>query len=92
MSGGPQDTFVALHREKEDLVSTEDFNRTVLTDAIAEHLALRQRNAQLEQAMPLRDYLPNDYLRVEEPTNQGLVVPMRQWFDVDEGDALDWAA
>ena len=92
MSGGPQDTFVALHREKEDLVSTEDFNRTVLTDAIAEHLALRQRNAQLEQAMPLRDYLPNDYLRVDEPTHQGTVVPMRQWFDVDEGNALDWAA
>ena len=37
-------------------------------------------------------YLPNDYLRVDEPTNQGIVVPMRQWFDVDEGDALDWAA
>lgn len=73
-------------------MSTGEYNRTVLTDAIADHLALRQRNAQLEDAMPLRDYLPNDYLRVEEPTNQGLVVPMRQWFDVDEGDALDWAA
>lgn len=73
-------------------MSTEGFNRTVLTDAIAEHLALRQRNAQLEDAMPLRDYLPKDYLRVDEPTNQGVVVPMRQWFDLDEGDALDWAA
>ena len=47
-------------------MSTESFNHTVLTDAIAEH--------------------------VDEPTNQGNVVPMRQWFDLDEGDALDWAA
>ena len=73
-------------------MSTEDFNQTVRTDAIAEHLALRQRNAQLEQEMPLRDYLPNDYLRVDEPTNQGMATPIRQWFDLDEGDALDWAA
>ena len=50
-------------------MSTESFNHTVLTDAIAEH-----------------------YLRVDEPPNQGDVVPMRQWFDLDEGDALDWAA
>ena len=73
-------------------MSTEEHNRTVLTDAIAEHLALRQRNAELEQAMPLRDYLPKDSLRFEEPTNQGGAVPIRQWFDLDEGDALDWAA
>jgi hypothetical protein len=73
MPGDAQDTFVALSGEKEDLVSTEEHNRTVLTDAIAEHL-------------------PKDYLRFEEPTNQGGAVPIRQWFDLDEGDALDWAA
>ena len=73
-------------------MSSEHYVQTVFTDAIAQHLALRQQNAPLEEQMPLRDYLPNDYLRVDEPTNQGTVVPMRQWFDVDEGDALDWAA
>ncbi len=73
-------------------MSTEEHHRTVLTDAIAEHLALRQRNAELERAMPLRDYLPKEYLRVDEPTNQGGAIPIRQWFDVDEGNSLDWAA
>ncbi|MGI9116894.1 MAG: hypothetical protein ACR2JV_04575 [Gaiellales bacterium] len=73
-------------------MSTNEFNRTVLTDAIAEHLALRQRNAELEAEMPLRDYLPTDYLRLEEPTYQGDVAPARRWFDMDDGDALDWAA
>lgn len=71
---------------------SEESNRTVLTDAIAEHLELRRRNAALEASMPLRDYLPKDYLRVDEPTMSGSVTPIRQWFDVDDGGALDWAA
>ena len=70
----------------------EDRHQTALTEAIAEHLELRRRNAALEQSMPLRDYLPTDYLRVDEPTMSGSVTPIRQWFDVDDGGALDWAA
>jgi hypothetical protein len=71
---------------------SEETSRTFLTDAIAEHLALRQRNAALEDAMPLRDYLPSDYLRVDEPTMSGRVTPIRSWFDVEDDSALDWAA
>ena len=67
-------------------------SRNVLTDAIAAHLELRQRNAALEDAMPLRDYLPSDYVRVDEPTMNGRVTPIRQWFDVEDDGALGWAA
>jgi hypothetical protein len=42
--------------------------------------------------MPLRDYLPVDYLRVDEPTANHHHAPVRQWFQQDNGDALDWAA
>ncbi|MFM7247157.1 MAG: hypothetical protein ACKO2Y_06780 [Actinomycetota bacterium] len=73
-------------------MASEDYVRTVFTDAIAEHLALRQRNAGLEQAMPLRDYLPVNYVRVDEPTDPGRIPAIRQWFDVEEDGGLEWAA
>ena len=79
-------------REQEELVSSEHYVQTVFTDAIAHHLALRQQNAPLEEQMPLRDYLPVDYLRVDEPTANHHHAPVRQWFQQDNGDALDWAA
>ena len=62
---------------------SDGISREDLTAAIADHLALRQKNAALEGAMPLRDYLPSDYVRIEEPTNNGSVAPNRQWFDVE---------
>jgi len=71
---------------------SKEYVQTVFTDVIAEHLALRQKNAELESAMPLRDYLPVDYLRIDEPTGRYPQVPVRQWFQQDNGDALDWAA
>lgn len=71
---------------------SEEISRDDLTAAIADHLALRQQNAVLEAAMPLRDYLPRDYVRVEEPTQNGTVSPIRQWFDVEDDGGLDWAA
>ena len=71
---------------------SEEISRDDLTAAIADHLALRQRNAELEGAMPLRDYLPRDYVRVEEPTQNGTVSPIRQWFDLEDDGGLDWAA
>lgn len=73
-------------------MSSEENARTVFTDAIAEHLALRQRNAHLEEHMPLRDYLPTDYVRGVEPVADIAVPPARQWFDLDDDGALDWAA
>ena len=73
-------------------MASDENVRTVFTDAIAEHLALRQRNAALEDAMPLRDYLPVDYVRVDEPTNPGRLPAVRQWFDVEEDGGLEWAA
>ncbi|MCX6411736.1 MAG: hypothetical protein NTZ81_05205 [Actinobacteria bacterium] len=73
-------------------MSSEKYVQTVFTDAIAQHLALRQQNAPLEEQMPLRDYLPVDYLRVDEPTANHHHAPVRQWFQQDNGDALDWAA
>jgi hypothetical protein len=82
----------STHREQEDLVASDENVRTVFTDAIAEHLALRQRNAALEEAMPLRDYLPVDYVRVDEPTDPGRLPAVRQWFDVEEDGGLEWAA
>jgi hypothetical protein len=82
----------STHREQEDLVASDENVRTVFTDAIAEHLALRQRNAALEDAMPLRDYLPVDYVRVDEPTDPGRLPAVRQWFDVEEDGGLEWAA
>ena len=71
---------------------SEEISREDLTAAIADHLALRQKNAGLESAMPLRDYLPHDYVRVEEPTFNGTVAPIRQWFDLEDEGGLDWAA
>ena len=71
---------------------SEEISREDLTAAIADHLALRQKNAALEGAMPLRDYLPNDYVRIEEPTNNGAATPIRQWFDLEDDGGLDWAA
>ena len=62
---------------------SEGISQGDLTAAIADHLALRQRNAALEDVMPLRDYLPRDYVPVEEPTDNGVITPLRQWFDVD---------
>ena len=79
-------------REQEELVSSEKYVQTVFTDAIAQHLALRQQNAPLEEQMPLRDYLPVDYLRVDDPTTDHHRAPVRQWFQQDNGNALDWAA
>ncbi len=73
-------------------MASEENVRTVFTDAIAEHLMLRQRNAGLEDAMPLRDYLPVDYVRVDEPTDPGRLPAVRQWFDVEEDGGLEWAA
>lgn len=73
-------------------MASDENVRTVFTDAIAEHLALRQRNAALEDSMPLRDYLPVDYVRVDEPTNPGRLPVARQWFDVEEDGGLEWAA
>jgi hypothetical protein len=71
---------------------SDGISREDLTAAIADHLALRQRNAALEDAMPLRDYLPHDYVRVDEPTFSGNVAPIRQWFDLEDEGGLDWAA
>ena len=73
-------------------MASDENVRTVFTDAIAEHLALRQRNAALEDAMPLRDYLPVDYVRVDETTDPGRLPAVRQWFDVEEDGGLEWAA
>jgi hypothetical protein len=85
-------TFVVQVCEQEELVSSEEYVRTVFTDAIAEHLALRQKNAPLEPHMPLRDYLPKDYVRLVETPTVEVRSPTRQWFDLDDGSALDWAA
>lgn len=71
---------------------SEGIGREDLTAAIADHLALRQRNAALEDAMPLRDYLPRDYVPVEDPTDNEAAEPFRQWFDVEGDHGLDWAA
>jgi hypothetical protein len=35
-------------------------SRTIFTDVIEDHLALRARNAGLESAMPLANFLPAD--------------------------------
>ncbi len=73
-------------------MSSEQYVRTIFTDVIAEHLALRQQNAGLEPKMPLRDYLPTDYVRMAEATSTAVPPPARQWFDLDDDAALDWAA
>lgn len=73
-------------------MSSEEYAQTVFTDVIAEHLALRQRNAHLEEQMPLRDYLPTDYVRVVEPAAGTIPPQARQWFDLEDDGALDWAA
>jgi len=78
--------------EQEERVSSEEYVRTVFTDAIADHLALRQKNAPLEQHMPLRDYLPTGYVRMDEVASTAVPPPARQWFDLDDDSALDWAA
>ena len=69
-------------------------NLTALNKAqLVEQLtAALERNAELEGEMPLRDYLPQDYVRVEEPTFNGNVAPIRQWFDLEDEGGLDWAA
>lgn len=71
---------------------SDGISREDLAAAIAEHLELRQRNAELEGEMPLRDYLPREYVRVDEPTFNGTVAPIRQWFDLEDEGGLDWAA
>ena len=73
-------------------MASEEYVRTVFTEAIAEHLALREQNAGLEVQMPLRDYLPVDYVRMDEPVSLGIAPAARQWFDVDDEQSLEWAA
>ena len=52
-----------------------EVNRTIFSDVIEEHLALRARNARLEGRMPLADYLPPE---VPMPTPERLT-PVADW-------------
>lgn len=79
-------------REKEELVSSDDYVQTVFTQVIADHLALREQNAALEERMPLRDYLPFNYVQSGSSQPFDLRPPGRQWFEQEDGSELGWAA
>ncbi len=73
-------------------MSSEEYARTVFTQAIAEHLELRERNRLLEERMPLRDYLPLDHIPQASPSPLPFAaMEGGAWFDVED-DQLGWAA
>ena len=81
-----------------DELRVDDARRHLLADldellaALHEHLALRAQNAALEASMPLRDYLPVDYVPPEPALEPPPRPRRREWFDLDDAASAKWAA
>ncbi len=73
-------------------MSQEESTAARFGDVIAEHLALRAQNAALEASMPLRDYLPVDYVPPEPAPEPPPRPRRREWFDLDDAASAKWAA